>query len=62
MEIHWALVTLIALWVVGVVSFGIWLYKKVIPDVQHLLEVSGLTEDEQAEVLSKTLHPPRFNR
>jgi hypothetical protein len=59
---HWALVTLIVLWIVGVISFAIWLYKMVIPDVQKLLTESDLTEIEKSILLSKVMHPPRFRK
>jgi hypothetical protein len=55
-----ALITLAALWVVGVVSFMLWLTFKVIPKIHNELDEMGMSEGEKRKTLTKVAYPPRF--
>jgi len=57
---QWVLVTLAALWVVGVISFILWLTFKVIPRIHSDLDAMGMSEGEKRKTLIKVAYPPRF--
>jgi hypothetical protein len=61
-DYHWAVITLMVIWIVGVISFGVWLFKKAIPNIHKMLDASNLTDIQKQQLLSKTMFPPRFRK
>jgi hypothetical protein len=57
---EWILITLAASWLVGVISFVLWLTLKVIPKIHNDLDAMGMKEETKRQILTKVAYPPRF--
>ena len=57
---EWVLVTLAASWLVGVISFTLWLTLRIIPRIHNELDEMGISEGEKRKTLTKVAYPPRF--
>ena len=61
-NMNWLLITLIGLWLIGVISFIVYLACVFVPSLYKQMEDAGLSEEEKKALLTKTMYPPRFNR
>jgi len=58
-ELSVVLVALITLWLIGVISFAVWVQLKVVPGLKKMLD----SEDPEERLRAiKTIYPPKFHK